>query len=107
MLLIGCPYCGERPEIEFTYGGQAHLARPLRPAETDDQEWADFLYMRTNIKGIRAERWRHAHGCGQFFNALRDTTNDHFLATYKTGEKQPQLDTSAPQRAAAGAGDAI
>src|SRR5258708_4524326 len=27
MLLIACPYCGERPEIEFSYGGQAHLAR--------------------------------------------------------------------------------
>ncbi|NNM62319.1 MAG: sarcosine oxidase subunit delta, partial [Steroidobacteraceae bacterium] len=28
MLLIPCPYCGKRPEIEFTYGGQAHLVRP-------------------------------------------------------------------------------
>ncbi len=31
MLLIPCPYCGERPELEFTYGGQAHLARPPSP----------------------------------------------------------------------------
>ena len=28
MLLIHCPYCGERPELEFPYGGQAHIARP-------------------------------------------------------------------------------
>jgi len=27
MLLIECPYCGERPEPEFVYGGQAHIAR--------------------------------------------------------------------------------
>jgi sarcosine oxidase subunit beta len=46
MLLIVCPYCGKRPEIEFTYGGQAHLARAARPAELDDQAWTDFLYMR-------------------------------------------------------------
>jgi sarcosine oxidase subunit delta len=89
MLLIVCPFCGKRPEIEFTYGGQAHLARPARPADLDDQAWADFLYMRENTKGMYAERWRHARGCGQFFNALRDTTTDHFLATYKTGAARP------------------
>ena len=31
MLLIRCPYCEmERPEVEFKYGGQAHLTRPIR-----------------------------------------------------------------------------
>jgi sarcosine oxidase subunit delta len=89
MLLIPCPYCGERPEVEFSYGGQAHLARPARPAELDDQTWTDFLYMRANTKGLYAERWRHARGCGRFFNALRDTTSDHIFATYRTGEPRP------------------
>jgi len=47
---------------------------------------------------VYAERWRHARGCGRFFNALRDTTTDHFLAFYKTGEAQPELPVpSAPQ----------
>src|ERR1700691_6483783 len=91
MLLIKCPYCGERPEIEFSYGGQAHLARPANPAALSDQDWAEYLYVRRNRKGVHAERWRHAHGCGRFFNALRDTTTDHFLATYKTGEPKPNL----------------
>ncbi|MBS0397922.1 MAG: sarcosine oxidase subunit delta, partial [Proteobacteria bacterium] len=27
MLLINCPWCGERPEPEFVHGGQAHVAR--------------------------------------------------------------------------------
>ena len=27
--------------------------------------------------------------CGQFFNALRDTTTDHFVAVYKRGESKP------------------
>ena len=89
MLLIDCPYCGKRPEIEFTHGGEAHLTRPARPAELDDQAWTDFLYMRSNVKGPYAERWRHARGCGQFFNAVRDTTTDQFLATYRCGEQPP------------------
>ena len=40
---------------------------------------------------MHAERWRHAHGCGRFFNALRDTRTDAFLATYKVGERRPDL----------------
>ncbi len=87
MLLIDCPYCGKRPEIEFAYGGQAHLARPRDPAETSDQQWAEYLYVRDNARGLHAERWRHVRGCGRFFNALRDTTTDQFSATYRIGER--------------------
>jgi sarcosine oxidase subunit delta len=89
MLLINCPYCGERPEPEFVYGGQAHVARPSDPRACSDQQWADYLYQRDNIKGVHAERWRHTHGCGRFFNALRDTTTDRFLATYEVGHQPP------------------
>jgi sarcosine oxidase, subunit delta len=96
MLLIKCPYCGERPEIEFSYGGQAHRARPAEPAALSDQEWADYLYMRRNRRGVHAERWRHVHGCARFFNALRDTTSDQILATYRVGEASPNLGAAAP-----------
>lgn len=89
MLLIHCPYCGPRPELEFAHGGQAHIARPADPSTTSDQQWADYLYTRTNIKGLHTERWRHVRGCGRFFNALRDTTTDRFHATYKVGEQPP------------------
>ena len=106
MLLIDCPYCGKRPEIEFTHGGEAHLVRPANPSALDDQAWADFLYMRTNTKGVHAERWRHARGCGRFFNALRDTTTDHFLATYRTGEARPVIDASATPPASGQSGPA-
>ncbi|HEY3787004.1 MAG TPA: sarcosine oxidase subunit delta [Steroidobacteraceae bacterium] len=87
MLLIICPYCGERPELEFAHGGEAHIQRPRDPSQCDAQEWASFLYMRNNTKGVYAERWRHAHGCGKFFNALRDTTTDRFVATYRIGDR--------------------
>jgi sarcosine oxidase subunit delta len=89
MLLINCPYCGERPEPEFVYGGQAHIARPADPRACSDQQWADYLYLRDNVKGVHAERWRHTHGCARFFNALRDTTTDRFLATYEVGQEPP------------------
>ncbi len=89
MLLIKCPYCGERSELEFSYGGQAHIVRPLIPSDITDEALTEYLYHRDNIKGVQAERWRHLHGCGRFFNAVRDTTTDHFQATYKIGEAQP------------------
>jgi sarcosine oxidase, subunit delta len=93
MLLIECPYCGERPEPEFVYGGQAHVARPAQPAEVAADAWTAYLYHRDNTRGVHAERWRHIHGCGRFFNALRDTTSDHFVATYKVGEPPPNRGT--------------
>lgn len=87
MLLIACPFCGERPELEFAHGGQAHITRPANPSAASTEEWTRFLYMRDNTRGLYAERWRHSHGCGKFFNAVRDTTTDHFVATYKVGER--------------------
>lgn len=93
MLLIHCPYCGARPELEFSYGGEAHIARPPDPAVVSDEAWADFLYQRSNPRGVHAERWRHTHGCARFFNALRDTTTDMFLATYRIGEPRPDIPT--------------
>jgi sarcosine oxidase, subunit delta len=89
VLIIHCPYCGERPEPEFSYGGQAHVVRPANPAIVSDEDWAHYLYMRANTRGVHAERWRHVRGCGRFFNALRDTTTDQFLATYRVGEPRP------------------
>ncbi|MBB3772364.1 sarcosine oxidase subunit delta [Angulomicrobium tetraedrale] len=94
MLIINCPWCGARPEIEFRYGGEAHVARPADPAAMSDQEWADFLYNRTNPKGLHAERWRHIHGCGRYFNAVRDTVSDFFVTTYKAGEPRPDIGES-------------
>lgn len=85
MLLIDCPYCGPRPEVEFTYGGEAHISRPADPMTLDDEAWSTFLYHRSNRRGMHAERWRHTHGCGRFFNARRDTVTDKIAATYRIG----------------------
>jgi sarcosine oxidase, subunit delta len=96
MLLIDCPWCGSRPEIEFHYGGEAHVERAARPAELSDAEWAAFLYERTNPRGRHAERWQHIHGCRRFFNVVRDTVTDKILASYRPGE--PRSDIAARQQ---------
>lgn len=84
MLLIHCPYCEmDRPELEFAHAGEAHLQRPENPAAATDQQWAEFLYFRSNTRGRYAERWRHAEGCGRFFNAIRDSVTDRIETTYK------------------------
>ena len=73
MLQIRCPWCGERDEVEFTYGGQAGIAYPAEPAALDDEQWAQWLFFRDNPKGAFAERWVHTHGCRRWFAITRDT----------------------------------
>ena len=80
MLLIRCPWCGERDEIEFSYGGQAAVAYPSDPAGLSDEEWARFLFVRDNPKGRFAERWVHTHGCRRWFDTVRDTVTHEFEA---------------------------
>lgn len=90
MLLIRCPYCAaERPELEFSYAGEAHIERPKDPSQLSDEEWKNHLFVRRNPRGTHFERWRHLHGCGRFFNAVRDTVSDKFVMTYKAGQPRP------------------
>jgi sarcosine oxidase subunit delta len=86
MLLINCPWCGEREEPEFGYGGQAHVAYPSDPEALDDEQWAQYLFFRANPKGRFAERWVHSAGCRRWFNAVRDTVTNEFVSVYKPGE---------------------
>ena len=82
MLRIECPWCGPRDEVEFKYGGQAHVAYPADPEATDDATWASYLFTRDNPKGPFAERWVHTAGCRRWFNAERDTVTNRFHRTY-------------------------
>ena len=94
MLLIACPWCGPRDEIEFRYGGQAHLAYP-DPTAADDAEWAAYLFVRDNPKGLFRERWRHSSGCRRWFNALRDTTTNRILRVYPISTPEGTLPRDA------------
>ena len=88
MLLIPCPYCGDAPGDRVPLwrrgayraagrSGRARLTRSGRSIST----------CAAIRKALHAERWRHMHGCGRFFNALRDTVSDRILATYRSASR--------------------
>ena len=85
MLLITCPHCGPREESEFSCGGEAHIARPLAENSLTDAEFADYLFLRDNSKGIFLERWRHVAGCRRWFNMARDTVTHEIVEIYPMG----------------------
>jgi len=91
MQLIECPWCGPREEVDFSYGGQAHVPYPDNSAELSDVEWSQFVFFRENTKGAFRERWMHSAGCRRWFNAVRDTTTYRFLAVYTLDEKAPVI----------------
>jgi len=86
MLVINCPYCGERDEIEFHYGGEAEISRPDYPDKLSDEEWGDYLFMRKNTKGVFSEIWSHSSGCRKWFKVDRDTVTNEIVRIYKIGK---------------------
>jgi sarcosine oxidase subunit delta len=87
MLLIPCPWCGPRNQVEFTYGGDATVKRPSpdAPAET----WFEFVYLRANPRGPHEELWHHGAGCRQWFKVLRDTRTHDVIASARANESLP------------------
>ena len=92
MLEINCPNCGPRFETEFSYGGEAHIARPTDSDSLTDEQWADYVFMNSNTKGVFLERWVHTSGCRRWFNVARDTVSYKILAVYEQGAQPPKLD---------------
>ncbi|GAB3630025.1 Sarcosine oxidase subunit delta [Pandoraea terrae] len=86
MLLLTCPWCGPRAESEFSCGGEADIARPLKSEEMTDREWGDYVFMRENTRGLHREQWHHSQGCRRWFIAERDTVTYKFHSFSKIGE---------------------
>ena len=80
MLIIPCPWCGERDESEFSYGGSA---RPLPSLDADAAAWRDALYARDNPKGWREELWFHRFGCRQWIVVRRHTVSQEIVESRK------------------------
>lgn len=72
-MFIPCPWCGEREDAEFKYGGPAGVAYPAEPEAIDDGAWARYIFHRLNPKGPLKERWYHSAGCRRWFTLTRDT----------------------------------
>ncbi len=93
MLQITCPWCGPRDAVEFHCHGEAHISRPEKPHEIDDAAWGDYIFFRKNPKGVHYERWTHDAGCRRWFNAIRNTVTDAFIATYPPTDPIPEIST--------------
>ncbi len=89
MLRLSCPWCGTRDELEFSFGGEAHITRP--GLDASDAVWSDYLFNKENPKGIHYERWMHSYGCRRWFNVARDTVTHEIHAVYKMGVPKPDL----------------
>jgi sarcosine oxidase subunit delta len=68
---IPCPFCGTRDEVEFTYRGDASVARPA--PEAGAEAFFDFVYTRDNPLGWHVEWWHHTAGCRQWLKIVRHT----------------------------------
>ena len=95
MLLITCPWCGERDEVEFHCAGESHIVRPGPPEAVSDEEWGNYLYQRINPKGVHFERWVHRFGCRRWFNVARSTVTHQILAVYRMDESAPSMSSDA------------
>ena len=72
MLLIPCPHCGPRAQIEFSYVRSMDSVVAL---DTPPGEAMATLYTRANPKGWSDELWRHSHGCRQWLVVRRHSVS--------------------------------
>jgi heterotetrameric sarcosine oxidase delta subunit len=69
MLLIDCPHCGPRAQVEFTY--ERTVDSVVQPDAAPDEAMAR-LFSRANPRGPDAEIWRHSFGCRAWLVMTRD-----------------------------------
>lgn len=85
MLLIPCPYCGPRAELEFRWRGDSRVKRPEADAAPDDPRWLDHLFWRPAVTGEITELWFHESGCRQFLIVRRDTRTHRIAGARAVG----------------------
>ena len=83
MKLLTCPINGARPVSEFAYGGE-YREMP-DPAVATDAQWADYVFSRASVPGVKKEWWYHSPS-GTWFIAERDVQTDVVHRTYLFGE---------------------
>ena len=69
MLSLPCPYCGDRDETEFHYGGQAHVPYPDDPAALGDAEWGAYDSAGVHLAAEAAYGDFDPHTGSRFFGA--------------------------------------
>jgi sarcosine oxidase, subunit delta len=90
MKLMTCPINGRRAITEFAYGGE--LREMPEPAAVSDQAWAEYVFNRSGVPGVKQEWWCHTPS-GVWFIAERDTATDTIVRTYlypPQGSQRPE-----------------
>jgi methylglutamate dehydrogenase subunit B len=70
---IECPHCGLRDIREFSYRGDAAIARPNPEAADAMEQFIAYVYLRDNPAGGHRELWYHGSGCQTWLVVERDT----------------------------------
>lgn len=81
---IACPHCGPRGVDEFSYLGDATVARPADPGDLDG--FVAYVHERRNPAGRHRELWQHALGCQSWLVVTRDTRSHAIEAVEAAGD---------------------
>ncbi|MGH8504007.1 MAG: sarcosine oxidase subunit delta [Gammaproteobacteria bacterium] len=83
MKIMHCPLNGPRNISEFvSFGAVGEMPEPHR---TDDDQWAQYVWMADTPVGVVREWWCHVP-TSYWFIAERNTVTDEILRTYPASE---------------------
>ena len=82
MLLITCPHCGPRAQVEFVY--ERTVDAIVQP-DADPGEAMAALFTRTNPRGADEELWRHTFGCRAWLVMTRHRVTHEITAIRAVG----------------------
>jgi sarcosine oxidase subunit delta len=83
MKIMHCPMNGPRNISEFVWGGEVRDMPD--PRAGTDRDWAEYLFIENNTKGVVREWWMHAP-TSYWFIAERNTETDEILRTYPASD---------------------
>ena len=83
MKIMTCPVNGARPVSEFACAGELHEMPD--PATSTDVQWADYVFNRNGVGGVKREWWCHTPS-GVWFIAERNTLSDTVMRTFLFGQ---------------------
>ena len=98
---IDCPNCGPRGVWEFHFSGPAGGERP--PQEADPKTWTDYLYNKSNTRGVQREWWYHRSACKLWFLVERNTATNEVFGSQRydpkvqAGTENPDGEQGTPQ----------
>ena len=78
---------GPRNISEFVCGGE--VEQMPDPVTGSDHEWAEYLFMENNLKGVVREWWMHVP-TSYWFIAERNTETEEIIKTYPASELYQQ-----------------